>query len=383
MPAISPSSSAASSRVEGLSAISAISDAEGSEQEEDNCGRRRLKTAINSGVASGAVRTTTASVTNRKDRADASLTLQTSAVSQVRSRAVNAPPENEQGLEDLKWNERPELKHPVLITAFKGWNDAGDAASLAAKYLRKRWGLKTFAEIDPERYYDFTVTRPQVSFGDDGQRKLTWPANSFSAARIPGSGIDVILLEGVEPHFRWKRFCGHVAGLAKHFDAFLVVTLGALLADVPHTRPVAIFGTCDDPELAQKMHLRHSNYEGPTGIVGVLGVYGRSVGISSASLWASVPSYTANNPSPKATKALVEEVAKLLGVKIEADDLQKQAEEYERSVDEIVNADEDAKAYVNELEQSYDSPEEVEKGAPERLVAEVEKFLREQPPSQD
>lgn len=296
---------------------------------------------------------------------------------------MSTPPENAQDLEDLKWNEQPELKHPVLITAFKGWNDAGDAASLAAKYLRKLWGLKPFAEIDPEHYYDFTVTRPQVSFEDSGQRKLTWPANSFSAARIPGSEIDVILLEGVEPHFRWKRFCGHVAGVAKHFDSFLMVTLGALLADVPHTRPVAIFGTCDDHELAQKMHLRHSNYEGPTGIVGVLGVYGRSVGISSASLWASVPSYTANNPSPKATKALVEEVANLLGVEVEADDLQEQAEEYERNVDEIVNADEDAKAYVNELEQSYDSPEEVEKGAPERLVAEVEKFLREQPPQQD
>ncbi len=293
---------------------------------------------------------------------------------------MTEPAEYTSDLTDLRWKRHPKLERPVLLAAFKGWNDAGDAASLAAKFLRKCWGFKPFAEIDPEQYFDFTVTRPQVSFDDEGQRQITWPTNAFSSASIPGSGTDLILLEGVEPHFRWKRFCSHIVGLALHFDASLVVTLGALLADVPHTRPVTIFGASDDPDLSKKLMLRHSNYEGPTGIVGVLGVIGRATGVSSTSLWASVPAYTANNPSPKATKALVDELSKLLGAEIDSSSLQKQAEDYERNVDEIVSADEDARAYVDELEQSYDSPEDVEKGAPERLVAEVEKFLREQPP---
>lgn len=297
---------------------------------------------------------------------------------------MSSPPEFTPDLEDLKWDSHPELQRPVLITSFKGWNDAGDAASGAAKYLRRCWGFMPFANIDPEMYYDFTVSRPKVSFGPDEQRRVSWPSNALFSARIPSTSTDVILLEGVEPHFRWKRFCRHILGLAGHYDAFLMVTLGALLADVPHSRPTAIFGTCDDPEIAKRLHLRRSNYEGPTGIVGVLGVEGKSAGLASASLWASVPSYTANNPSPKATKALVEQVAVLLGVEVETNDLAQKAEEYEQNVNEIVSSDEDAKAYVDQLEEAYDSPEsEVETGTPERLVAEVEKFLREQPLSGD
>ena len=266
----------------------------------------------------------------------------------------------------------------MLLTAFKGWNDAGDAATNAAKHLGRQWQTRLFAELDPETYFDFTVTRPLVHIDDDQQRQLTWPSNRFSAAQVPGTGSDVIILEGIEPHFRWGSFCRHVLGVASHFGARLIVTLGALLADVPHTRPVSIYGSTDDADLAGRLQLRTSRYEGPTGIVGVLGVACREAGMPSASLWASVPAYAAGNPSPKACLALMERVAGLLGTDIDTADLHRDSLVYEQEVDELVRSDDDALTYVAELEKAFDSNADVDVDAPERLVQEVEEFLRDQ-----
>ena len=266
----------------------------------------------------------------------------------------------------------------MLLAAFRGWNDAGDAATGAAKHLARQWRTKAFAELSPEEFYDFTVARPVVHLDDDGLRELTWPTNSFSAGRVPGTETDVIILEGIEPHFRWSAFCRHVLGVATHLDARLVVTLGALLADVPHTRPVSIYGATDDAQLAERLQLRSSRYEGPTGIVGVLGVACRQAGIPSASLWASVPAYAAGNPSPKATLALTEQVAGLLGTDVDTGDLHHQSLVYEQEVDELVSSDDDAQTYVAELEKAFDTTADVDPDDPERLVQEVEEFLRDQ-----
>ena len=281
-------------------------------------------------------------------------------------------------LAELRWTRRPRLDQPVLLTAFRGWNDAGDAATGAAKHLARQWRTKAFAELNPEEYYDFTVARPLVHLDDDGQRQLTWPTNRFSAGRVPGTETDVIILEGIEPHFRWGSFCRHVLGVAGHLEARLVVTLGALLADVPHTRPVSIYGATDDAELAERMRLRSSSYEGPTGIVGVLGVACRQAGVPSASLWASVPAYAAGNPSPKACLALTEQVAGLLGTDVDTGDLHHQSLVYEQEVDELVSSDDDAQTYVAELEKAFDTTADVDPDDPERLVQEVEEFLRDQ-----
>ena len=281
-------------------------------------------------------------------------------------------------LAELRWSQRPNLERPVLLAAFKGWNDAGDAATGAAKHLVDQWKTEPFAELVPETYFDFTVTRPLVQFDGDGQRTLTWPTNRFSAGVLPDAGTNVVILEGIEPHFRWGSFCRHVLGLADLLEARLVVTLGALLADVPHTRPVSIYGSTDDKQLAQRLSLRSSSYEGPTGIVGVLGVACRQAGVPSASLWASVPAYAAGNPSPKATLALTEQVAGLLGVKVDTGDLRRQSLLYEQEVDELVSGDDDAQTYVAELEKAFDSNADVELEGPERLVREVEEFLRDQ-----
>lgn len=281
-------------------------------------------------------------------------------------------------LAELRWTRRPRLEEPVLLAAFRGWNDAGDAATGAAKHLSQHWRTRPFAELDPESYYDFTVTRPLVHLDDNDERRLTWPTNRFSAGRIPDSAIDVIILEGIEPHFGWKSFCSHVLGLASHLEARLVVTLGALLADVPHTRPVSIYGSSDDEELAERLQLRSSRYEGPTGIVGVLGVACREAGLPSASLWASVPAYAAGNPSPKACLALTEQVASLLGTQVDTADLHHQTLAYEQEVDELISSDDDAQIYVAELEKAFDNNPDVGIGSPERLVREVEEFLRDQ-----
>jgi proteasome assembly chaperone (PAC2) family protein len=281
------------------------------------------------------------------------------------------------------------LRRPVLIAAFEGWNDAGDGASSASAYLARRWDAEPFASIDPEEFFDFTATRPEVRLERGGVRAIEWPEIRFASAPLGPSGRDVVFLRGAEPQLRWRTFTSLVVEAARAVGVELVVTLGALLAEVPHTRPVRVTGTAQDHALSLKLGLQPSRYEGPTGIVGILHeAFGRA-GIPSASLWASVPAYVGQTPSPKAALALVSRVGELLGVNVPTVDLDVAAAAYERQVDEVVSADEDATAYVRSLEDALDEGDDEDDDEDDAidpadlpggdvLAAEVERFLREQ-----
>ena len=208
--------------------------------------------------------------------------------------------------EELRIHSRPELEKPVLLAAFRGWNDGAQAASLAAGYLAKTWDAEQFAEIDPEDFFDFQATRPHVSLEDGLTRRIEWPETGFYHARPEGLDRDVVLLLGIEPNLRWRTFTELVVGLATELEVELMITLGALLADVPHTRPAPVTGSATDSELVERLGLSASRYEGPTGIVGVLHDACREAGIPSASLWAAVPHYVSLTPSPRAAVALCE-----------------------------------------------------------------------------
>ncbi|MGH2750856.1 MAG: PAC2 family protein [Actinomycetota bacterium] len=276
-----------------------------------------------------------------------------------------------------------ELRQPVLVAAFRGWNDAGDAASFAAAHLGRVWSATELASIDPEDFYDFQAVRPQVELLDGATRKITWPANDFMAAQLSGTGHDVIVLVGTEPSTKWRTFSNLIVEIAKAHGVKLVITLGALLADVPHSRPVQITGTAVDPELIQRLNLQRSRYEGPTGIVGVLHEAFARAGIDSASLWAAVPHYLAVTPNPKAALALVERATQLVGAAAEIDDLQRATTIYEDRVTEMVSGDEDVQAYVRMLEERTDEQQDHEEMDPTQIptgddiAAELERFLRD------
>ena len=277
----------------------------------------------------------------------------------------------------LRWTARPRLRRPVMICGFEGWNDAGDAASYATRYLAERWETRPFADIDPEDYFDFTTTRPRVRLVDGHQREVVWPANELSAGAIPGTDRDVILLNGTEPQLRWRTFSEQLVEVATALDVGLVITLGALLAEVPHTRPVSVIGTAVDDELIDRLGLARSSYEGPTGIVGVLqDAFGRA-GVPAASLWAAVPTYVPGAPSPKAALALVERTCGLLDVSLATTDLEIASVDYERQIDQLVDEDDETAGYVAALEERYDSGEaDDELTDASSLVEEVERFLR-------
>jgi proteasome assembly chaperone (PAC2) family protein len=283
----------------------------------------------------------------------------------------------------IHWEQRPQLRRPVLVAAFEGWNDAGDAATLALRYLGQTWGARRFASLDPEEFFDFTATRPEVRLVDGITRAIEWPANELWAAPIPGTGRDVVLLQGVEPQLKWRTFCAAVLEVAEILNTELALTLGALLADVPHTRPVRVTGTAHDSELATSLGLQSSRYEGPTGITGVLHDACARTGIPSASLWATVPHYVHQVPSPKAALALVERSAALLGARVNPVELRAAAETYEREVSARVADDEDAAAYVTQLEEADDREQHTQTEgtlpSADALAAEVERFLREHP----
>jgi predicted ATP-grasp superfamily ATP-dependent carboligase len=285
-------------------------------------------------------------------------------------------------VEPLRWDQRPVLRRPILIVAFEGWNDAGDGASAAASYLAQRWSARPFATIDPEEFCNFTETRPEVRFDAGGSRVIDWPETVFSYAPLANSDRDVVFLRGVEPQLRWRSFCRLVVDVARTVGVELAVSLGALLAEVPHTRPVRVTGTAADQALVDRLGLRPSRYEGPTGILGVLAEALDRAGIPSASLWASVPAYVGQTPSPKATLALVSHLAELLDVSIPTTDLDTAAAAYERQVNEVVSADEDAAAYVRSLEEAEDTDEEeldeLDLPGGDVLAAEVERYLRDQ-----
>jgi proteasome assembly chaperone (PAC2) family protein len=278
---------------------------------------------------------------------------------------------------ELHVDRRPSLERPVLVAAFRGWNDGGQGASLAAGYLAKRWDARRFAEIDPEGFYDFQATRPHVKLQDGFTRRIDWPETAFYHARPEGMERDAVLLLGIEPNLRWRTFAGMIVDLARELGVELVVTLGALLADVPHTRPVPVTGSATDPELIEQLGLQASRYEGPTGIVGVLHDACRRSGVASASLWAAVPHYVSLAPSPKAAAALCERLGTLLGAEIDTAELDEAAAAYVSQVSDAIANDEETAAYVEELERRVDELEETEIPSGETLAAELSRFLRE------
>jgi len=280
--------------------------------------------------------------------------------------------------DELRIDSRPQLERPVMIAAFRGWNDGGQGASLAAAYLARAWAAVEFASIDPEQFYDFQATRPTVSLVDGFTRQIDWPENTFMHAPLPGAGRDVILLLGVEPNLRWRTFGELVSGLAESFQVDLVLTLGSLLADVPHTRPSPVTGSATDPELIEQLGLQASRYEGPTGMVGVLHDACARSGLKSASLWAAVPHYVSLTPSPRAAKALVDKLAALLGADVDSSELDEAAESYAQQVSEAVASDEETAAYVQELEHRVDElAQDWDVPTGDSIAAELTRFLRE------
>ena len=280
-------------------------------------------------------------------------------------------------MDELRVAFRPELKKPVLVAAFRGWNDGGQAASMAGGYLAKQWAAARFADIDPENFYDFQVTRPQVSLVDGLTRKLDWPDNAFYHAHLAGAGRDAVVFLGIEPNIRWRTFTQLIVGLAADLEVEMVITLGALLADVPHTRPAPVTGSASDPKLVEELGLQASRYEGPTGIVGVLHDACRALGLPSVMLWAAVPHYVSLAPSPRGALALCQRLGQMLDVPIETGELEEASERYAEQVSEAVSSDADTAAYVEELEQRVDTIEELDIPSGDSLAAELTRFLRE------
>jgi predicted ATP-grasp superfamily ATP-dependent carboligase len=273
---------------------------------------------------------------------------------------------------------RPALREPILISAFRGWNDGGQGASLAGGYLAKTWEAERFAEIEPEGFFDFQATRPHVSLVEGRTRRIDWPENAFYHAPIPGLERDAVLLLGIEPNLRWRTFAGMVVDLARELGVELVITLGSLLADVPHTRPSPVTGGATDPELIERLGLQRSRYEGPTGIVGVLHDACHGAHIPSVSLWAAVPHYVSLAPSPRAALALCQRLGDILGTTIDTAELDEAADRYSEQVSEAVASDEETAAYVAELEERaeiLDDDQEIPSG--ESLAAELTRFLRD------
>jgi predicted ATP-grasp superfamily ATP-dependent carboligase len=274
-----------------------------------------------------------------------------------------------------------------MIAAFAGWNDAGDAATLAVGHLIEQWRAEPIASIDAEEYYDFQATRPQVRLVDGHTRRISWPANEAFAASTPGG--DVVLLLGIEPQLRWRTFTHQVAGIAEECGVDVVITLGALLADVAHRRPVSLIGTATDQALIDRFALQRSRYEGPTGIVGVLHDTCQGLGVRSLSLWAAVPAYASQVPSPKAALALSEGACRVVGTECPGEALATAVAEYEASIDGYLEQDEDLAAYVRRLERDGDGLEEDDEPASgevaldpetdaEQMVEDIERFLRDQ-----
>jgi proteasome assembly chaperone (PAC2) family protein len=272
-----------------------------------------------------------------------------------------------------------ELTEPVLVAAFEGWNDAGDAATTAIEHLQLSWDATPLAEIDPDDYYDFQVTRPTVNLVDGVTRRVEWPTTRLTVCRPPGCATDVVLVHGIEPNMRWRRFCQELLEHVERLGVKTVITLGALLADTPHTRPVPVTGTAYDAEAAAKFGLERSRYEGPTGIVGVFQDVCVQAGIPAISIWAAVPHYVSQPPSPKATLALLHRVEEMLDVEVPLGALPSQAEEWERTVTEMADEDEDVRNYVRALEERGDELSLSETSG-DAIAAEFERYLRRRGP---
>jgi predicted ATP-grasp superfamily ATP-dependent carboligase len=269
----------------------------------------------------------------------------------------------------------PSLRDPVLVAAFEGWNDAGEAASGAVSHLCQVWDATPITELDPEDYHDFQVNRPMTTLDEDGRRSITWPTTRLYWARPPGAERDVVLVRGIEPSMRWKAYTTEIVGYARQLNVATMITLGALLADVPHTRPIPVTTTSDDERLMQRLALEPSTYQGATGIVGVLQDGATRAGIPGLSLWAAVPHYVGQPPSPKATLALLRRVEELLDVTVPFGDLPEDARAWEHGVDELAEEDTEIAEYVRQLEDAKDTAE-LPEASGEAIAREFERYLR-------
>jgi predicted ATP-grasp superfamily ATP-dependent carboligase len=279
------------------------------------------------------------------------------------------------------WDRRPDgLRAPAMVCAFRGWNDAGDAASSAVSFLASALEARRFARIDSEEFYDFQANRPCVQFDDANKREIVWPTVEVFEAPAPRAPRDLVLVQGIEPSMRWRAFSSHLVDLAEALGVQVVVSLGALLGDVPHTRPVTMTGYASDPSLVARLGMMSSSYEGPTGIVGVLQHACADAGLPSASLWAAVPHYVAAAANPKAALALVRRLEGLIGVSVDVSELESAAADYERQVGLAVQSDPDIQAFVERLEQAAESEEESsqqEVPSGDMLAREFQRFLRQ------
>jgi proteasome assembly chaperone (PAC2) family protein len=288
-------------------------------------------------------------------------------------------------MQDVIWNGRPVLRKPVMVCAFTGWNDAGEAASAAVSFIRGSFDAEEVASIDPEEFFDFTAVRPTVRLTEGVTREIDWPVATISAAAVPGAEGDLVMLQATEPSLRWRRYTENLVQTARELNVRMVITLGALLADVPHSRPVAITGLASDRSLVDRLGFQHTSYEGPTGIVGVLHNTLSKAGIPSASLWASVPHYVAAAPNPKVALALVRAFEGIAGVVVDAGELESAADDYERQVSAAVASDPEVKAFVERLESAMDevgvdTPDEEDIPSADTIARDFQRFLQQRRP---
>jgi len=275
----------------------------------------------------------------------------------------------------MEFENWPELTDPVLVAAFEGWNDAGDAATGAVEHLELTWQATPLAEIDPDDYYDFQVNRPTVSQVDGVSRRITWPTTRLSVCRPAGAAFDLVLVRGIEPNMRWRAFCEELLEAIRELGIRTVVTLGALLADSPHTRPTPVTGTSYDTPSATRYGLEKSRYEGPTGIVGVLQEACVLAGVPAISFWAAVPHYVAQPPNPKATIALLHRVEEVLDIAVPLGELPGQADDWQKLVNEMADEDEDVRDYIRNLEER-DEEGEMREASGDAIAREFERYLR-------
>ena len=285
-------------------------------------------------------------------------------------------------MDNVTFMDHPKLNQPSFICAFRGWNDGGEAASIALRYLHERWNARVFAAIDPEEFYDFQVTRPTVRLEEGVSRVIEWPQAEFSVASVQGR--DVVLFGASEPNIRWRAYTKAVLAVAEELRSRMLVTLGAFLTDVPHSRPVPVVGSAVDEDTADRLGLARSQYEGPTGIVGVLHDAANRTGLSSVSLWAAVPHYLPAAPNPKAALALVERVRELIGLSVDTEPLTQAVGSWEQTVLGVLNESDELSEYVARLEAAVDEGAERRRLAEEQvpsgesIAAELERFLEEQ-----
>ncbi len=281
-------------------------------------------------------------------------------------------------------NDPPALRAPIMVAAFEGWNDAGDAATDAVEYLELIWDASPLAELDADDYYDYQVNRPNVQLVNGITREVTWPSTRISACTPPGSEHDLVLLRGIEPNFRWKTFCDELLGLAESLGVTRIILIGALLADTPHTRPVPVTGTAFSAEVAKQYGLEQTKYEGPTGIVGVLQDQCVRRGIPAVSFWAAIPHYVAQPPNPKGTVALLRRIEDVLDVEVPLGEMPVQAEEWEQAISEMAEDDEEIAEYVRALEERGDAEDDLGQLASkidgDDIAHEFERYLRRRGP---